>query len=65
MTDKPSARMLVELRRAQWRAALRGNAQLLILLGREHLGQSDSGPPPATAEEIAAELLALRDAASR
>lgn len=64
MTDKPSARMLAELRRAQWRAAMRGNVQMLILLGREHLGQGRE-TPPATAEEIAAAMLALRDAASR
>lgn len=65
MTDKPSVRMLAELRRAQWRAAMRGNVQMLILLGKQHLGQTDSAPTPATAEEIAAAMMALHEAASR
>lgn len=64
MTDKPTPRMLAELRKAQWRAALRGSIPLLILLGREHLGQGDEICTPTPAE-IAAALLELREAASR
>lgn len=65
MTEKPSARMLAELRRAQWRCAMRGDARMLIVLGREFLGQAGDAPPPPTPEEIAAELRKLHDAASR
>ncbi len=46
MTDfKPTPAMLAELRKAQWRAALKGSVPMLILLGREYLGQT--GEPPA------------------
>lgn len=65
MTEfKPTPAMLVELRKAQWRAALKGNVAMLILLGREYLGQTDEGPR-ATPEQIAAELQKLHEAASR
>lgn len=67
MTDafKPTPAQLIALRQAQWRSAIRGNVAMQLHLGRLYLGQSDSGPPPATAEEIAAALLALHEAASR
>jgi hypothetical protein len=43
MTDfKPTPEMLAELRKAQWRAALKGSVPMLILLGREYLGQTTS-----------------------
>jgi hypothetical protein len=63
-TFKPTPEMLVALRRAQWRSALKGSVPMQILLGRLYLGQTGE-TPPATAEEIAAALLALHEAASR
>ena len=60
---KPTPAMLAELRKAQWRAALKGSVPMQILLGRLYLGQTGD-TPPATAEEIAAALMALHDAAS-
>lgn len=66
MTDafKPTPAMLIELRKAQWRSAIKGSVPMQILLGRLYLGQTGE-TPPATAEEIAAAMMALHEAASR
>jgi hypothetical protein len=56
--------MCVELRRAQWRSAIKGSVPMQILLGRLYLGQTGEAPT-LTAEEIAAAMMELREAASR
>jgi hypothetical protein len=66
MTDafKPTPAMLVALRQAQWRSAIKGSVPMQILLGRLYLGQTGE-TPPASPEEIAAAMMALHEAASR
>jgi len=62
-TFKPTPAMLVELRKAQWRAALKGSSTLLVLLGREYLGQTGEAPAATPAELVASmhELMAKAD----
>lgn len=55
------------LRRLQWKLARSGNPTMLIWLGKQWLGQTDKAETDtkaATAEEIAAELRKLHEAAS-
>ena len=48
------------LRRRQWQAAMEGNVTMLIWLGKNMLGQSDSGPAQVAAKEAREVALARR-----
>lgn len=56
--ERGTARGRVSLRRAQFRAAEKGNATMLIWLGKNWLGQSDEPQPDGSARAAVVELMA-------